>query len=84
MVINMQEYRTQIREGGRIVIPAQIRKTLHLEVGEEIILKLENDELHVMTLKHAVLKAQSLVQKYNKSRKVLTDELFKMRQEDNE
>ncbi len=80
----MQEYRTQIREGGRIVIPAQIRKTLHLEVGEEIILKLENDELHVMTLKHAVLKAQSLVQKYNKSRKVLTDELFKMRQEDNE
>lgn len=84
MVIKMMEFRTQIKEGGRIIIPAPLRKALHLEIGEDVLLKLEDEELHVVTLKHAVLKAQSLVEKYNKKKISLTDELFKMRQEDND
>lgn len=80
----MLEYRTQVREGGRIVIPSPIRKKLHLEIGEEVILKLEQDELHVVTLKNAILKAQHLIQKYNPSHKKLTEELFKLRKEEND
>jgi AbrB family looped-hinge helix DNA binding protein len=80
----MLEYRTHVREGGRIVIPVEIRKKLQLEIGEEVILKLEDHELHVVTLKNAILKAQQMVQKYNKSNKKLTEELFKLRKEDND
>lgn len=80
----MLEFRTQVKEGGRIVIPASIRKKLHLEIGEEIILKLEHNELHVITLKNAILKAQQTIQKYNPTHKKLTEELFKLRKEENE
>ncbi len=84
MVSIMQDYRTQLREGGRIIIPALLRKELNLEIGEEVILRLEKDGLHLVTLKAAVLKAQTLVQKYNKSQQTLTEELFKMRQEEHD
>jgi AbrB family looped-hinge helix DNA binding protein len=80
----MIEFRTQVKEGGRIVIPAPIRKKLHLEIGEEVILKLEHNELHVITLKNAVFKAQQLIKKYNPSQIKLTEELFKLRKEEND
>jgi bifunctional DNA-binding transcriptional regulator/antitoxin component of YhaV-PrlF toxin-antitoxin module len=75
----MLQYRTQLKKGGRILIPATMRKALQLKTGENIILRLKDESLHVMTLKHAILKAQSLVQKHNKSGKDLTEELFKIR-----
>lgn len=80
----MLECRAQVKEGGRIVIPAAIRKKMHLEVGEDVILKLENDELHVISLRNAVFRAQALVQKYNPTHKKLSEEFLALRKEEND
>jgi AbrB family looped-hinge helix DNA binding protein len=80
----MLEARSTITSGGRLVIPAAIRKELNLNEGEEVILKVECGELHVLTYKHAVQKAQALVQKYNKKNTSLTEVLFKMRREESD
>lgn len=64
----MSEFRTRIGEDGRVVIPAAYRKELHLEPGEELIIRLDDDELRLISLRHSLKKAQKLVQKYAKNK----------------
>jgi bifunctional DNA-binding transcriptional regulator/antitoxin component of YhaV-PrlF toxin-antitoxin module len=80
----MFEFRAQLKEGGRLIIPSKIRKQLHFSVGDELLLKVEGNELHVLSLGVAVKQAQFLAQKYNKSKVKLTDVLFEMRREEND
>lgn len=77
----MLEFRTKMSEDGRIVIPATYRRQLHLKSGEELIMRLEDDELHLISLKNSLKKAQQLVQKYAKN-KSLQKILKTMRKED--
>ncbi len=72
----MLEARTLITEGGRIVIPSLIRKELNLNVGEEVIIKVESGELHISTLKQAIKNAQASVRRYNKHNVSLKDVLI--------
>lgn len=77
----MNEFRTKISENGRIHIPAACRELLQVAPGEEVILRVENHELKITSLKYSLQKAQLLVQKHAKNKK-LTDILKKMRSED--
>lgn len=77
----MLEFRTKMGEDGRIVIPAAYRKQLDLKPGEELIMRLEHDELHLTSFKRSLKKAQQLVQKYAKN-KSLQKILKEMRKED--
>ncbi len=77
----MTEYRAKLGNNGRFVIPSSCRKQLHLQPGEELILRVENCELHVLSLKRAVKNAQLKVQQYT-SQYVLTDKLAALRNED--
>ena len=77
----MNEYRAKMSENGRIVIPAPLRQQMRLEAGEELILRIDHDELHVYSLKQSVKKAQALVRKYTKNQS-LTKALKEMRKKD--
>lgn len=77
----MLEFRTRLEGNGRVIIPAACRKQLHLEQGEELIVRIEDDELHLVSLKHALKKAQALTHKYAKKQSLVTI-LKKMRKED--
>lgn len=66
---------------GRIVIPARCRKQLQLNFGDELILWIEDDQLHLMNLKLAYKRAQQLVTSRTQ-KKNLVDELIKMRRKD--
>lgn len=56
---------TKMTEGGRIVIPAEIRKRLGFEVGETFNLEIdENDSLRVTSRTQALRRAQQLFRKY--------------------
>lgn len=80
----MHEFRAQMKQGGRVIIPAPLRKLLKIKEGEELVLKLEEDGLHIMPLSRVLKQAQSLTQKYNKTGKKLTDSLYALRQEEND
>jgi len=79
----MNEMRAKMTENGRIVIPAAFRHQLHLEPGEELVIRIDNDELRVFSLKHSLKKARLLVKKYAKN-KNLVQELKALRKEDSE
>lgn len=78
----MVEYRTKMGEDGRIVIPSDCRRQLHLQPGEELIIHIDNNELHVYSLKHSLKKAQEAVKKYAKGSS-LVEKLKEMRKKEN-
>ena len=71
-----EETRLKVNENGRVVIPAAFRKALGINVGDEIILRVEDDELRITTLKKRLERAQRLVRKYIKPGTSLSDELI--------
>jgi AbrB family looped-hinge helix DNA binding protein len=78
----MKDYRLKIGEGGRIVIPAFIRKELHVEIGEELVLKIKDHELRLISAKQAAKDAQKRVTEWAKGVS-LVKKLKDMRKEDN-
>lgn len=72
----MNQVKTKLAEGGRIVIPAEYRQALGLQVGDEVILRLEGKELRIFTLNQAIRRAQELVNRYVPRDRSLADELI--------
>ncbi|MGB9236485.1 MAG: AbrB/MazE/SpoVT family DNA-binding domain-containing protein [Terriglobales bacterium] len=75
------ETRTRINPNGRVVIPASYRKALGIKTGDEVILRMEDDELRITTMKRKIERAQRLVRKYVKPGVSLADELIAERRE---
>ena len=75
------ETRMRVNENGRVVIPASYRKALGINVGDEVLLRLENDELRIMSLKQRLDQARRRVRQYVKPGRSLADELIAERRE---
>lgn len=73
------ELTTSIGEGGRIVIPANLRKRIGLNVGDQVVLRVENDELRMFTRKQALRQAQEFVRGLVEPHVSLADELIEER-----
>jgi AbrB family looped-hinge helix DNA binding protein len=72
----MENIRTKIAENGSITIPADYLKAMGLHDGDEIIIRLENDGLHIFTPQQAIKHAQELVRRYVPEDQSLVDELI--------
>jgi AbrB family looped-hinge helix DNA binding protein len=72
---------TRINENGRVVIPASFRRALGIRTGDTIVLRIENDELRITTLRQRLAKAQQIVRKHITPTTSLVDELIAERRE---
>ncbi len=77
----MEEIRMRVNENGRVVIPASFRKALGIHPGDEIVLRVEDDELRITTLKKRIWQAQQLVRPYLKPGSSMAKELIAERRE---
>lgn len=75
------ETRLRVNENGRVVIPASFRKALGISPGDEVLLRLEDDELRITTQKKRLERARKLVRKYIPAGRSLADELIAERRE---
>jgi AbrB family looped-hinge helix DNA binding protein len=75
------ETRLKITENGRVVIPAAFRKALGINPGDEIILRLDEDEVRITTMKRRIERAQRRARQYVKPGVSLVDELIAERRE---
>ncbi len=71
-----------IGEGGRIVIPASVRKAMGLKPGDDVILELKDDELKVLSMRKAIARIQEHVRRYVPEGVSLSDELIRERREE--
>ena len=66
----------RVNANGRVVIPASFRKRLGIRIGDEVVLRIEDDELRITTLKRNLERAQRLVRRHVKPGTSLVDELI--------
>jgi|SRR5215204_3101776 AbrB family looped-hinge helix DNA binding protein len=74
-VLEMNGTIARIADGGRLVIPAEYRRRLGLEPGDEVIMRIEDGELRILTRAEAVKRAQAVVRQHVKKGRSLVDEL---------
>ena len=74
--------RTKLTQGGRIVIPVGRRKALGVEIGDEVLLRLEGGALRVYTRAEALKRAQQAVRKYVPKGVSLVEELLRERRQE--
>jgi AbrB family looped-hinge helix DNA binding protein len=72
----LMENVTKLGKGGRIVIPAAMRKLIGVSEGDELILRYRDGRLEVMTVRQAVQEAQNLVSRFVPKGRQLVDELL--------
>ncbi len=78
----MLHIRAKLAEGGRIVIPAEYRQAMGLQVGDEVILQLDGEELRIFTISQAIKRAQELVRRFIPQNRSLADELIAERKKE--
>ncbi|MEZ5363680.1 MAG: AbrB/MazE/SpoVT family DNA-binding domain-containing protein [Bryobacterales bacterium] len=72
----------RVAAGGRIVIPAHLRKKLGIEEGDKIVLSLEEDTIQMLSQKQALRRAQDRIAKHVRPGVSLADELIRERRQE--
>ena len=72
----MNYIRTRVGEGGRIVIPAEFRKALGICVGDTVVIGVEEGEVRIFTLQHAIEQAQTWARSFVPEGRSLSEELI--------
>lgn len=70
------EAKTRVNENGRVVIPASFRKALGINMGDEVLLRIEDDELRITTQQQRIRRAQRRARRYIKPGESLVDEFL--------
>jgi len=81
----MPRIRTRLDRGGRLLIPAKLRKQLDLRPGDAAILEASGDELHLRPYRKAIREAQATMARHIPDRdRSLVDELIEERRREDE
>ena len=76
------ESRVRVNENGRVVLPAAFRKALGINAGDELVVRLEDNELRITTLELRLKRAQQRVRRYLKPGVSLVNELIDERRKE--
>lgn len=71
----MHEKTATLGKSGRLVIPVDLRRKLGVEAGDKVILRLDEEGLHVSTPAQALARAQAFVDRLGLEGRSLADEL---------
>ena len=80
--MNNLKVRTKVTEGGRIVLPSKFRHALGIEIGEDVTVAMNGDELRIVSSQAALKRLQKLVRKHVPEGVSLVDELIQERREE--
>lgn len=73
---NVLKARSRIGAGGRLVIPAEIRRELGLEEGEPVTMRVEDGELRIWSVSEGIRRVQERMKPYIVPGQSVVDELI--------
>ncbi len=71
----MEAQRVKIVEGGKLVIPAMMRRELGIGAGDTVMVDIDNGELRIRSMSRALERARAIVRRHVPEGVSLTDEL---------
>ena len=79
----MSPIAVQVSQGGRIVIPAEIRQKMGVDIGDQVLLSWsdETHELHIATRTQRLQHARDLVKPYASTTDSVVDALIRERRQ---
>ena len=77
--MNQLSVKAKVTEGGRIVIPAQMRKALGINVGKSVTLTLNEDGVRISTRENAIKRIDELMKDKIDPTRSIVDELIQER-----
>ena len=72
----MNVQRGKLVSGGRLQLPAEMRKALSLGDGDTVLLEMVDGEIHVRPLRDAVSRIQARLREFVPAEVCLSDELI--------
>ena len=66
----------KLSEGGRIVLPAKVRRALDLKCGDELLVLVEDGAIRLMTRAEGIRQAQRIAAPYVMGAPSMADELI--------
>jgi AbrB family looped-hinge helix DNA binding protein len=78
----MSSIMSQVSAGGRIVIPADIRRKMGIHSGDQVILSYHDGELHIATKKQRLQQAKAIVKACAEGGHSLAKELLEDRRKE--
>lgn len=74
---------TKIVDGGRLVLPAAIRRAMDLRKGDSVVLELKGDELRVRSARAVVRDIQDMLRPFKTGQSIVDELLEERRREAN-
>lgn len=62
--VTEMELKTKMGRNGRVVVPVEFRRRLNLQPGDELVVRLEENQLSLIPLRYALAQAQKIVRQY--------------------
>ena len=72
----------KVSEGGRVVIPAELREKYHIEIGDSVVWRDDGDGLRLFSRRNGIRRAQQVLAKYRRPGESVVDELIRERREE--
>lgn len=72
----MEAQRVRIVDGGKLVIPAAMRRELGLSTGDTVLVDVDDGELRVRSVSRALERARAILRKYVPEGVSVADELI--------
>lgn len=60
----MRTATTRIVDGGRLILPADIRRAMKLEKGDSVVLELDGDELRIRSSRTLIRRVQEMLKPF--------------------
>jgi AbrB family looped-hinge helix DNA binding protein len=83
-LVQMEAQRVKIVDGGKLVIPAAMRRELGINTGDTVLVDVDDGELRVRSVPRALERARAILRKYVPEGVGLADELIAERRREAE
>lgn len=72
----------KVSEGGRVVIPAELRDKYRIEVGDTVVWQDDGDGPRLLSRRDGIRRAQRILARYRRADQDIVDELSRERRDD--
>jgi bifunctional DNA-binding transcriptional regulator/antitoxin component of YhaV-PrlF toxin-antitoxin module len=71
----MEAHRAKLIEGGKLIIPAAMRRSLGLSTGDVVTIEIDDGDIRIRTLDKALARARAILRRHVPEGHSLVDEL---------